>query len=290
MRVGLYLQPFMKHFINGMIMFGLLAATACNNANKPADSAAMAPAPTPVADDITPKYIGFSIVNEYPHDPTAFTEGLEYAGGVFYESTGEYGHSDLRKVDPKTGKVLKSMPLDRKYFGEGLTILGGKIYQLTYRENTGFVYDSATMKLERTFSFGTAEGWGMTNDGKYLIFDDGSNVLHFLDPATMHEAKKLTVADEHGPVQEINELEMVNGFIYANQWKTELILKIDTATGKVVGRADLGSLRRQGGIPPETGVRGAPEVMNGIAYDRAGNRFFITGKYWPKVFEVKLDN
>ena len=280
----------MKHVLNGTILVGLLAAAACNNGNPPAGTPAVVAQPTAVADDITPKYIGFSIVAEYPHDPTAFTEGLEYAGGAFYESTGEYGHSDLRKVDPKTGKVLNKVPLDGKYFGEGLTILGGKVYQLTYRENTGFVYDSATMKLERTFPLPAAEGWGMTNDGRCLIFDDGSNVLHYLDPSTLKEVRKLAVTDEHGPVQEINELEMVNGFIYANRWKTELILKIDTATGKVVGRADLGSLRRQGGISPETGVRGAPEVMNGIAYDRVGNRFFITGKYWPKVFEVKLDN
>ena len=153
-----------------------------------------------------------------------------------------------------------------------------------------FIYDEKTLKQIGTFDFATQEGWGMTNNGTQLIFDDGSNILHFIDPTTFKEIKRLNVTDEHGPVNEINELELINGFIYANQWQKDIILKIDTATGHVVGRADLSTIRQRGGIPPITERRGAPEVLNGIAYDKATNRIFVTGKNWPKLFEIKLDN
>ncbi len=276
---------------NLVLMLGIFAIYSCNsnpNPNNPAEKQPTSPASTTTPE--MPKFISFDIVNEYPHDPAAFTEGLEYHDGVLYESTGEYGTSELRKVDLKTGKVLQSVKLENQYFGEGLTIMGNKIYQLTYREGKGFVYDLATLKLQRTFTFATSEGWGMTNNGASLIFDDGTNILHFLDPVSFTETKTLTVTDEHGPVNEINEPEMINGFIYANIWKTELIIKIDTATGKVVGRADLSPLRHCGGISNATGRRGQPDVMNGIAYDVAQNKVYITGKNWPKLFEIKLDN
>ena len=267
----------------------LLFIAACNGGNKPV---------TPIETNdgnssnmvTVPATISYDIINEYPHDPTAFTEGLEYKDGFLYESTGQYGASDIRKVELKTGKVLLSKSMEPEYFGEGLTILNGKIYQLTYREGKGFVYDLKTLKEERTFSFNTAEGWGMTNNGAYLIFDDGTNVLHYIDPATFKEVKQLAVTDEHGPVNEINEPEMIHGFIYANQWRTDYLLKIDTTTGRVVGRADLGSLRQRAGIPPPSGRKNGPDVLNGIAYDGPNNRIFITGKNWPKLFEVRLDN
>ncbi len=267
-------------------LLGVLFIAACNNENKPA----------PVSDEHTsstsniPAVISYDIVNEYPHDPAAFTEGLEYRDGILYESTGQYGSSDIRKTDLKTGKVLLSKSMEQQYFGEGLTILNGKIYQLTYREGKGFVYDLATLKLERSFTFNAAEGWGMTNNGTYLIYDDGTNVLHYIDPSTFKEVKQLAVTDEHGPVNEINEPEMIHGFIYANQWQTDNILKIDTATGHVVGRADLSTLRQRAGIPMPSGRRNGPDVLNGIAYEAATNRIFITGKNWPKLFEVRLDN
>jgi len=264
----------------------LLLMAACNNENKPA--ATTEPATTNTVN--IPAAISYDIVNEYPHDPTAFTEGLEYKDGFLYESTGQYGASDIRKVDLKTGKVLSSKGMEPQYFGEGCTILNGKIYQLTYREAKGFVYDLATLKQEKTFTFNTAEGWGMTNNGTCLIFDDGTNVFHYIDPNTFKEVKQLAVTDEHGPVNEINEPEMIHGFIYANQWQTDYLLKIDTATGHVVGRADLGSLRQRAGIPQPTGRRNGPDVLNGIAYDAANNRIFITGKNWPKLFEIRLDN
>jgi glutamine cyclotransferase len=164
------------------------------------------------------------------------------------------------------------------------------LYQLTYREGKGFVYDPATLKQEQTFTFNATEGWGMTSIGSYLVFDDGSNVFHYLDPVSFKEVKQLAVTDEHGPVNMLNEPELIRGYIYANQWQTDFILKIDTATGKVVGRADLGSLRQRVGIPPVSGRRNSPEVMNGIAYDAATNRIFITGKNWPKLLEIRLDN
>lgn len=268
-------------------LLGLMMIAACNDTPKHADNGAAVPDST--AMDI-PRVISYDVVNEYPHDPTSFTEGLEYKDGVLYESVGNYGKSDIRKVELKTGNELLTHKMDDRYFGEGLTMLGGKLYQLTYKEGRGFVYDPATLKEEGTFTFNTEEGWGMTNNGTDLIFDDGTNVLHYIDPVTFKEVKRLTVTDEHGPVNEINELEMIKGYIYANQWKTELILKIDTTTGKVVGRADLSSLRQKAGIPPLSGNPHAPDVMNGIAYDAATNRIFITGKNWPKLFEVKLDN
>ncbi len=264
----------------------LLFITACNNENKPAE-----PVHTDTKDAVSiPATISWDIVREYPHDPGAFTEGLEYADGFLYESTGQYGHSDIRKTDLKTGKVLLQTKMEARYFGEGSTLLNGKIYQLTYREGKGFIYDAATLKQTGTFHFDAVEGWGMFNNGSSLIFDDGTNVFHFIDPNTFKEIKKLTVTDEHGPVNEINEPELINGFIYANQWQTEKILKIDTATGRVVGRADLSGIRQRIGIPALSGRQGTPDVMNGIAWDKAGNRIFITGKNWPKVLEVKLDN
>ena len=271
------------------LLFAAVFIAACNNRNNTTSPTKENTDNASTAVSV-PAAISYDIINEYPHDPRAFTEGLEFRDGNLYESTGEYGQSDVRKVDLKTGKVLLSKQLEARYFGEGLTILNGKIYQLTYREGRGFVYDLATLKLLNTFSFIASEGWGMTNNGTCLIFDDGTNVLHYLDPNTFKEVKQLAVTDEHGPVNEINEPEMIRGYIYANQWQTDYILKIDTATGHVVGRADLSTLRQRAGIPPPSGRRNTPEVLNGIAYDTATNRIFITGKNWPKLFEIKLDN
>ena len=267
-------------------LFGFLCLAACNNESKPTGNEHK----TESSDVHVPAVISYDIVNEYPHDPGAFTEGLEYKDGFLYESTGQYGSSDIRKVELKTGKALLSTKLEAKYFGEGLTILDGKIFQLTYREGKGFIYDLATLKLEKAFTFNANEGWGMTNNGACLIFDDGGNVFHFIDPVSFKEIKQLTVTDEHGPVNELNEPELIHGFIYANQWQTDYILKIDTATGQVVGRADLSSLRQRAGIPSPSHNPHAPDVLNGIAWDAVNNRIFITGKNWPKLFEVRLDN
>lgn len=237
-----------------------------------------------------PKLMSWDIVREYPHDVSAFTEGLEFYNGFLYESSGQYKTSDIRRSDLATGKPELVKKLESRFFAEGLTVLKDKVYQLTYREGKCFVYNAATLKLERTATFPVAEGWGMTNNGTHLIFDDGTNALHFVDPISFKIVKQLRVRDEKGPVNELNELEMINGFIYANQWKTAWILKIDTATGWVVARADLSTIRERGGIPPMSSKRNSPEVMNGIAWDKKTNRIFLTGKFWPKIFEVKLDN
>lgn len=276
-----------KHNNLPFILLAFLIA-ACGNDNKTAPPVVATDGPAVVVE--IPKVMSFDIVNTYPHDPAAFTEGLEFKDGFLYESVGNYGHSDIRKVDLKTGKVLASTPLDAKYFGEGMSILNNKIYQLTYREGKGFIYDLKSLKRTGTFTFDAAEGWGMTNDGHALIYDDGTNVLRFLDPTTFRELKRLAVTDEHGPVNELNELELINGFIYANQWRTENLLKIDTTTGKVVARADLSSLRQRLGIAPVSGTGRGPDVLNGIAWDAASNKIYVTGKNWPKLAEIKLDN
>ncbi|OSZ79686.1 hypothetical protein CAP35_15445 [Chitinophagaceae bacterium IBVUCB1] len=247
---------------------------------------------TPVSNVPAPVQIPFTVIAEYPHNHTAFTEGLQYADGIMYESTGLRGKSVLTKTDLQTGKELQRIQLDGKYFGEGITVLNGKIYQLTYEEKTGFVYDAKTLKQLQTFSFPNDEGWGMTNDGTNLIYSDGTDVLYFMNPADFSQVKKIQVKDQYGPVTDINELEYIKGYIYANQWRADIIYKIDPATGNVVGIADMKNLRRQTGIPPmeQATDETQPEVMNGIAYDAATNRIFITGKNWPKIFEVKLDN
>ncbi len=267
-----------------LIAISCYLAAGCNNDPKPTVKY------TDTTPSNAPAAIPYDIINEYPHDPQAFTEGLEFRDGVLYEGTGQYRRSDVRKTDLKTGKVLLSKKMEPRFFGEGITVLNGKLYQLTYKEGKGFVYDAATLQLEKSFTFKTDEGWGMTNNGTSLIFDDGSNILHFIDPVSFKETKQLAVTDEHGPVNEINELELIHGYFYANQWRTDYILKIDTATGRVVGRADLSSLRQRIGIPPPNGTDSGPDVLNGIAYDAANNKIYITGKNWPKLLEIRLDN
>jgi glutamine cyclotransferase len=266
------------------VIFCTWILTACNN-NKTQETE-NAVNDTSVA---IPNVIPYQIIKEYPHDATAYTEGLQFVDGYLYESTGHYGKSDIRKTS-LDGKIVQQQKMDAKYFGEGLTVLNGKIFQLTYREKTGFIYDQKTFKQLQTFPINTAEGWGMTTDNTYLIYGDGGTNLYFLDPATLKEVKHITVTDQYGPVENVNELEYINGYIYANQWQTDLILKIDPNTGKVAGHADLSDLRRRTGIPASGNDESAPEVMNGIAYDAKTNRIFITGKNWPKMFEIKLDN
>ncbi len=270
-------------------LFWVVFSQSCNNDPKPKTESTTTAEP-PVNTVQVPAVINYDIVAEYPHDPNAFTEGLEFKDDYLYESTGQYGMSDIRKVELKTGKVVTSTKMAAKYFGEGMTLLNDKIYQLTYREGAGFIYGQKDLKVVGTFGFTSPEGWGMTNNGSNLIYDDGGSVLHFIDPVTFKETKSLNVFDEHGPVTYINELELIHGFIYANQWQTDFILKIDTATGRVVGRADLSNIRQRIGVRPPSGNPNGPDVLNGIAYDAATNKIYITGKNWPKLVEIKLDN
>jgi glutamine cyclotransferase len=225
--------------------------------------------------------LGYRIVNTYPHDPRAFTQGLVFADDVLYEGTGLRGQSSLRKVDLKTGNILRVRQLAAHFFGEGITIYGNRVIQLTWRAQVGFVYDIRTFQLLDTFHYPT-EGWGITHDGKSLIMSDGTSTLYFLDPQTFQQVNRLEVHTRDGPVSRLNELEYVQGKIYANVWNTDRIAKISPETGEVVGWIDLEGLLR-----PEDRNRRI-DVLNGIAYDVKNDRLFVTGKLWPKLFEIEL--
>jgi|DewCreStandDraft_1066081.scaffolds.fasta_scaffold01967_7 glutamine cyclotransferase len=239
----------------------------------------MAP-PSQVAES-TPILSGYEIVRVYPHDPEAFTQGLVYDGGYLYESTGLHGRSSLRKVELETGRVVKIHHLPPEFFGEGLTLWRDHLIQLTWHERTGFVYEKETFRLLRTFTYAT-EGWGLTHDGRHLIRSDGTATLYFLDPETFHEVRRLQVHDRGRPVRFLNELEYVRGEIYANVWQTECIARISPRTGRVLGWIDLTGL-----LSPEDRARPV-DVLNGIAYDAERDRLFVTGKLWPKLFEIRV--
>jgi glutaminyl-peptide cyclotransferase len=230
----------------------------------------------------------YEIVKTYPHDPKAFTQGLEFHDGVLYEGTGgkddDPFSSSLRKTDFTTGKVLQKHDLGREYFGEGITILNDKIYQLTWRQMTAFEYDLKDFKLLRELRY-SGEGWGLTNDGTNLIMSDGTHVIRFVDPADFKTLRTIVVNDEKGkPLMELNELEFVKGEIWANIWQTGWIVRIDPATGKLLGRIDLNKLADE-----EQEKNEHADVLNGIAYDAAGDRLFVTGKLWSRLFEIKVN-
>ena len=227
------------------------------------------------------QYYTYVIVNQFPHDPQAFTQGLVYSDGFFYEGTGLYGRSSLRKVRPENGEVIKKRELTENLFGEGITIYQEKIIQLTWRENLGLVYDRESFEVLEVFSYPT-EGWGLTHDGKHLIMSDGSSTLTFLDPETYKPVRQIEVTSSKGPVKNLNELEYIKGEIYANIWLTDYIVRIDPQTGKVTGWIDLSGLLH----PEITG--GMEDVLNGIAYDQEEDRIFVTGKLWPLLFEIQL--
>ena len=223
----------------------------------------------------------YKVVGSYPHDSDACTQGLVFDNGVLYEGTGLYGRSSLRKVDLERGEVLQTHNLPEQYFGEGITIYRDEIFQLTWQSNVGFIYDKQDFSLLGEFNYDT-EGWGMTNDGKRLIMSDGTSTLHFLDPDSLKEIKRIEVYDLDGPVNRLNELEYVKGEIYANIWQTNRIARINPTTGQVDGWIDLtGILNPQDVINPV-------DVLNGIAYDSKNGRLFVTGKLWPKLFEIEL--
>ncbi len=227
-----------------------------------------------------PAVYGYRVVNAYPHDRQAYTQGLIYSDGFLYESTGLYGASSLRRVQLETGRVLARYSLDRRYFGEGITEWEGSLLQLTWTSNVGFIYDRSSLKVQGTFRY-PGEGWGLTHDRKRLIMSDGTAVLRFLDPGSFRETGRLPVLDGVVPVAELNELEFVRGEIFANIYRTDRIARISPQTGRVVGWIDLGGL-----LPAQE--RGNADVLNGIAYAGRGDRFFVTGKLWPKLFEIEL--
>lgn len=223
----------------------------------------------------------YEIVARFPHDPTAYTQGLLIHNGLFYESTGTYGHSSLRVVQPETGKVLRDQPLEDRYFGEGLTLLNDKLYQLTWKENTGFVYDRATLKLLKTWTYDN-DGWGLTTDGTHLIMSDGSAELRWINPETFEVLRVLTVTQSGQPVTRLNELEWIEGEVFANVYMTETILRINPETGEVLSVVDMS------GLMPEVNKADPNEVLNGIVYDPDTKRLFVTGKRWDVLYEIRL--
>lgn len=226
-------------------------------------------------------YGGYQIVKRYPHDPACYTQGLIYRDGYFYESCGLYGNSSLRKVDPESGDVLQEIELPEQYFAEGLMELDGLLYQLTWQEGTAFVYDLESFENVGQFSYST-EGWGLASDGSGLILSDGSNKLFWIDPASGFSHKETLVTWQGMPIEYLNELEYVNGDIYANIYLSDQIAIIDPETGMVVTMLDMSGLR------PEENQARAGEVLNGIAYDAENDRLFITGKHWKWLYEVTL--
>lgn len=231
---------------------------------------------------VEPVWYDFSIVNTYPHDPEAFTQGLLFRDGYLYESTGRRGYSTLRKVDLESGDVLQLHKLDSDYFGEGLTDMDDRLIQLTLSAGTGFVYDMESFILKKTFSY-EGDGWGLANDGNRLIMSDGSAELRFLDPETFRETGRLTVWENGEPLRNLNEMVMVGDRLFANVLHTNHIVIVDPETGVVEGRIDLDKLAEI--VKNESD---STNVMNGVAYDREKDRLFVTGKLWPKLFEIRI--
>ncbi|MCP4426453.1 MAG: glutaminyl-peptide cyclotransferase [Chloroflexi bacterium] len=252
----------------------------------PTEAAYLAPAPTatemayPAPETAVPLYT-YEIIHAYDHDPNSFTQGLIFEDGIFYEGSGLYGESTLRKVDVETGAVLQFIELPDQYFGEGITAFDGQLIQLTWKAQTGFVYDKDSFELLGEFNYPT-QGWGITHDGERLIMSDGSAVLYFWDPETLAENGRVTVRDENGPVVRLNELEYVEGEVWANVWQTNMIARIDPVTGQVVGWIDLTGLLNPADVTQKV------DVLNGIAYDDETDRLFVAGKWWPKLYEIEL--
>ena len=262
-----------------MIRRAAIAALGVATALQALSLAQSAGGPRANATARTPLY-GYTIVNTYPHDPQAFTQGLIFRDGVLYESTGLNGQSSVRKVRLETGEVLQRISVDGRYFAEGMTDWGNRLVQLTYTTKVGFVYDLTSFALQRTFDY-TGQGWGLTHDAKRLIMSDGTPALRFLDPETLRETGRVTVRDGGRPIENLNELEWIKGEVYANVWLTDRIAIIAPDTGRVTAWLDLAGIRGP--------VRsGADDVLNGIAYDAARDRLFVTGKYWSRLYEIRI--
>ncbi len=230
---------------------------------------------------LRPKEYGFQVLHIYPHDASAFTQGLEYRAGFLYESTGLLGRSTLRKENLATGEVLESVALSPELFGEGITVVGQRIIQLTWQSHTGFVYDQTSFRKLRSFSY-TGEGWGLANDGQVVYLSDGTSQIRCLDPHTFSEQRRITVHDGQQPITLLNELECVRNEIYANIWHSDRVARISPVNGLVVGWIDLSAL------VAKQNLQNKEAVLNGIAYDSMGDRLFVTGKLWPKLFEIRV--
>jgi glutamine cyclotransferase len=265
-------------FYKQFIYLAPLLLLSCHNNENDADNSGKAAGGSTLS---------YKVIKQYPHDTLAFTQGLEFYKGGLYEGTGEESYSplrsELRKLDLTTGKVLKKVDLDTQYFGEGITFFGDKIYQLTWQSHVVFQYDT-NFHLLKTFHIPT-EGWGLTHDSQHLIVSDGSSKLYFRDPVTLDTVKTIDVSENGTLVNNLNELEYMGGFVYANIWQTDYIVKINPANGNVVGKADFSNLLKDHGQT----VYDANDVLNGIAYDSATNKLYITGKRWPSLFEIQFN-
>ncbi len=280
-----------------VLALSLLGCSAASNSGDQAIPAEVDPPPAVLsvhagadsdAESASPRQVAtaarkqtYEVVRSYPHDPDAFTQGLVFHAGYLYEGTGRRGESALRKVELETGRVLEAVELAPSFFGEGIAILGQRVYQLTWQSGVGFVYDLESFSTVGRFRQFT-EGWGLTHDGAQLIMSDGSAFLYFLDPETVSPVRQLEVRDDGTPVDQINELEYIDGEIYANVWHSDDILRVSPRTGEVLGRIDMS------GIIDADLIRDPEAVLNGIAYDAASGRTFITGKLWPRLFEVRF--
>jgi glutamine cyclotransferase len=271
----------------GILLFTSFSVGAGCGAGTKTNSLPIDAAPTGTANgnaargNAAPTLYGYEVVNTFPHDPEAFTQGLIFHDGALVESTGLERHSTLRRVELQTGKVLQRVDVPRDFFAEGLTLFNGKIYQLTWKGEKGFVYDPQTFEKTGEFTY-TGEGWGLTHDADSLILSDGSDKLRFIDPDGYRVRRTVSVKDGGRPVVSLNELEYVKGEVYANVWHRNLIARIDPQTGRVKGWIDLSGLLKPGDVTDEEAV------LNGIAYDESSDRLFVTGKLWPKLFEVRL--
>ncbi len=268
-----------------MLLAGILIlspATSRAMSNRPAteNSSSDVPSLAPCRRSRAP-VCGYRVLNVYPHDPGAFTQGLVFHEGFIYESTGRHGASTLRKTDLDTGKVLRMRSLPSRYFAEGLTLWQGKLLQITWTSGIGFICEKDNLEPLGEFSYPN-EGWGITHDGRYLIMSDGTTALRFLDPHTFAEVKRITVRDGETPVTNLNELEYIKGEVFANVWRTDCIARISPETGQVLGWIDLSGLLGRAEASRQC------DVLNGIAYDASRDRIFVTGKLWPRLFEIEL--
>jgi len=273
------LRASQKFFFGLLLAF--LAATlfSCSKSADPLSPDDRSMSPFIVSDDV--REYTFSVVNEYPHDPQAFTQGLIFAEGILYEGTGLRGSSSLRRVNLQTGEVLQKRDLDGRFFGEGITLYEDRMIQLTWTSQVGFVYGKTSFDLLREFDYPT-QGWGITHDGERLIMSDGTSNLYFLDPATFQRIGQVEVIDEGARISNLNELEYIQGRVFANVWRTDRIAVIDPESGVVTNWVDLSGL-----LKPEDRTQPV-DVLNGIAFDSDSDRLFVTGKLWPKLFELVL--
>ncbi len=231
-----------------------------------------------------PHKYNYEIVKVYPHDPHAYTQGLLYQNGILYEGTGQYGESGIRKTDMKNGKILSTLNIDSKLFGEGITIYQDKIYQLTWTSHQGFIYDLKSFSLESTFNYNT-QGWGITSIGQQLIMSDGSHKLYHIVPTSFNVIKEVEVYDQNGPVKNLNELEYINGLVWANVWMQDRIVMIDPENGIIKGELDMSALLS---AAERQKLDDSDDVLNGIAWNPETQTIYVTGKRWPKLFEIKV--